>query len=128
MNVSVPKRWKYSYEKSAFASGAAKRAPDAVYTVLHEILKAATSKVPVSTAVLQLEVKKELEKFGFESVSWRWVRRFMLQRDMSYRKHVIRQSLKFSVEEVVDLQGKVREKLNSFTSSLEGSTVALLQQ
>ena len=30
---------------------------------------------------------------------------------MSYRKHVIRQSLKFNVEEVADLQGDVREKL-----------------
>ena len=49
--------------------------PDAVYTVLHEILKAATSKVPVSTSVLQLLVNKELEKLGFESASRRWVRR-----------------------------------------------------
>ena len=30
---------------------------------------------------------------------------------MSYRKHVIRQSLKFNVVEVADLQGNVREKL-----------------
>ena len=97
MNVSVPKRWKYSDEKSAFGSGSAKRVPDAVYTVLHEILKAATSKVPVSTSVLQPLVSKELEKLGFESVSWRWVRRFMLQGEMSYRKHVIRRSLKFNV-------------------------------
>ena len=31
MSVSVPKRWKYSDEKSAFGFGAAKRVPDAVY-------------------------------------------------------------------------------------------------
>ena len=93
MNVSVPKRWKYS---EAFGSGSAKRVLDAVYTLLHEILKAAASKVPVSTSFLQLLVNKELERLGFESVSGRWVRRFMHQREMSFRKHVIRLSLKFS--------------------------------
>ena len=71
----MPKRWKYSDEKSAFGSGAAKRVPDAVYSVLNEILKALTSKVPVSTAVLQLLANKEHEKLGFESVSRQWVRR-----------------------------------------------------
>ena len=111
MNVSVPKLWKYSDEKSAFGSGSAKRVPDAVYTVLREILKAATSKLLVSSSVLQLLANKELEKLGFESVSRRWVQRFMHQGEMSFRKHVIRQSLKFSVEEVADLQGNVREKL-----------------
>ena len=78
MNVSVPKCWKYSDERSAIGSGSAKSVPDAVYTVLHEILKAATSKVPVSTSVLQLLVNKELEKLGFGSVSQYWIRQFML--------------------------------------------------
>ena len=64
MNVPVPKRWKCSDEKLAFGSGSAERVPDAVYTVLHEILKAATSKVTVSTSVQPL-VNKELEKLGF---------------------------------------------------------------
>ena len=69
MNVSVPKRWKYSDEKLVFGSGSAKRAPDAVCTLLlHEILKAATSKVPVSTSVLQSLGNRELEKLGFECI------------------------------------------------------------
>ena len=79
--------------------------------VLHEILKVATSKVSVSTSVLQPLVNKELEKLGFGSVSQQWVQEFMLQREMSCRKHVVRQSLEFSVQEVADLQGNVREKL-----------------
>ena len=83
-------------KKLAFASVSAKGVPDAV---LHEILKAATGKVFVSTSVLQPLANKELEKLEFGSVSWRWVPKFMLQRDMSSRKHVIRQSLKLSVEE-----------------------------
>ena len=36
--------------------------------VLHEILKEASSKVSVSTSVLQSLVNKELEKLGFGSV------------------------------------------------------------
>ena len=79
--------------------------------VLHEILKVATSKVSVSTSVLQPLVNNELEKLGLGSVSQQWDQEFMLQREMSCRKHVVRQSLEFNVEEVGDLQGNFREKL-----------------
>ena len=111
MNVSVPKRSKHSDEMSAFGSGSAQKVPYAVYTVLHEILKTVTSKVPVSTSVLQPPVNKELEKLGYGSVTQHWLPEFTLQRDMSFRKHVLRQSLKFSVGEVADLPGNIREKL-----------------
>ena len=87
-----------------------------MYTLLFEILKAATSKVSVSTSILQPSANKELEKLGFESVSRRWFRRFMLQREMS----------KFNVEEVADLQGNVREKIY-LLDICKGATIALLE-
>ena len=51
MNVSVPKLWTYSDEKSACGSGAAKKVPCDVYIVLHDILNTVASKVPGARAV-----------------------------------------------------------------------------
>ena len=82
MNVSVPKRWKYSDKKSAFGPGSAQRVPYAVYPLLHEILKTVTSQGPRlnfgSAASFQT---KSLRSKGYGSVSRQWVREFMLQRE-----------------------------------------------
>ena len=70
-----------------------------------------THKLPVSTSVLCPLVNRELEKAGYGTVSRQWVREFTAKMNMSYRKQVLRESLKFTVEQIADVQGNVREKL-----------------